>query len=326
VSAVIPAIPAAEEIARARAFLQEHIPFTRLLQAPSLTQRLGAPVYLKLESELPTGSFKLRGALYALASQIRENTVAEVVTSSTGNHGAAVAYAARAFGIPATIFLPAGANPAKRARIAALGARIVEDGVDISAAAEAATRYVHDTGAFYLDDVTNAYVPAATATIASEIAEQAPDARVMIVPMGDTALIRGMAAVARSRNPALRVTGVQAATAPAYTLSWKKGEPVVTESCDTIADGLATRIPIAPNVAAIRQLVDDIVLVSDTEMLSTMRHLLLNEHVIAEPAGAASTAAALQLGRLQEPTVLVVTGSNLSAAMLARLADQRDLS
>jgi threonine dehydratase len=314
------AIPGAKEVERARAFLREHIPITRLIEAPALSERLGARVYLKLESELPTGSFKLRGAMFALAAEHNDSAVHEVVTSSTGNHGAAVAYAAKALGIRATVFLPADANPAKRARIAALGARVVEAGRDISAAAESATAYARAAGAYYLDDITNPYVPAATATIASEIAEQAPDVRTLIVPMGDTALIRGMAAAAKSGNPPMHVLGVQAETAPAYQLSWKKGEVVITESCNTIADGLATRIPHDANVAAIRELVDDVILVSDDEMLGAMRHLLLNAHVVAEPAGAAATAAALQLGRLEQPTALVVTGSNLSSTMLDRLA------
>lgn len=318
------AIPGTQEIEHARAFLREHIPFTRLIAATTLSERLGAPVYLKLESELPTGSFKLRGALFALASQTRTSPVREVVTSSTGNHGAAVAYAARSLGVPATIFLPANANPAKRARIVAAGARVIEAGRDISAAAVSAQKYASETGAYYLDDITNPYVAAATATIASEITEQAPDVTTVIIPIGDTALIRGMGAVAKSRQPALRVIGVQAAAAPAYQLSWRKGDAVVTDTCDTVADGLATRIPYPPNVSAIRTLVDDIILVTDEDMLSAMRHLLLNAHVVAEPAGAAATAAALQLGQLDGPTALVVTGSNLSAAMLNRLASASD--
>jgi threonine dehydratase len=275
---------------------------------------------LKLESELPTGSFKVRGALYALAAQMRAAPVGSVVTSSTGNHGAAVAHAARTFGVPATIFLPENPNPAKRARIAALGAEIVEAGRDISSAATAARAHADASGAYYLDDITNPHVPAATACIAAEILEQAPDVRTIIVPMGDTALIRGIAAAAKAAQPARRVVGVQAERAPAYTLSWRAHDVISTDTCDTIADGLATRIPQIDNVRAITRLVDDIVLVSDEAIVAAMRRLLLDEHIVAEPAGAASTAAALQLQRLDGPATLVVTGANLSAAMLERLA------
>jgi len=116
--------------------------------APSLT-RDGASVYLKIESELPTGSFKVRGALYALHAEMGRKRVTEVVASSTGNHGAAVAWAAKSVGIAAKIFLPSGANPAKRSSIQALGAEIVEHGKDISDAAEGAEQYTRNSDAFF---------------------------------------------------------------------------------------------------------------------------------------------------------------------------------
>src|SRR5947209_2383034 len=122
-------------------FLKRHFAPTRLILAPSLTRDDGAGVYLKVESELPTGSFKVRGAVYALHAEMARRPVAVVVASSTGNHGAAVAWAAKSIGIPAKIFLPSGANPAKQSRICALGAEIVEHGKDISEAAEAAEQY-----------------------------------------------------------------------------------------------------------------------------------------------------------------------------------------
>ncbi|MBX6332738.1 MAG: pyridoxal-phosphate dependent enzyme, partial [Gemmatimonadaceae bacterium] len=127
-----PSLAAARD---AHALLRRDLPVTRLVTAPSLTAAARCEVYLKLESELPTGSFKPRGALYALAVNAARRSIREVTASSTGNHGAAVAFAAARLGIPATIFLPAAPNPVKRARIAALGARIVEVGGDDLAAA-----------------------------------------------------------------------------------------------------------------------------------------------------------------------------------------------
>ncbi|HYL69514.1 MAG TPA: pyridoxal-phosphate dependent enzyme, partial [Candidatus Limnocylindria bacterium] len=138
-----------EQIQRAAKVVRQHFAPTRLMKAPSLSQPSGAQVYLKLESEQPTGSFKVRGAVYALSARLERGAVAEVVASSTGNHGAAVAYAAKLLHIPARIFLPRGANPVKRAKIAALGAKIVEQGQDNSAAFDAVMAYSKREGVYF---------------------------------------------------------------------------------------------------------------------------------------------------------------------------------
>jgi|SRR5215469_5960817 len=301
----------------AHALLRRYFPTTRLVSAPSLSSKSGT-VYLKLESDLPTGSFKPRGALYALSVNMGRRQIDEVTACSTGNHGAAVAFAATQLGIPATIFLPTHPNPVKRARIAALGAKIVEEGADdLSAAFRQASAYAQKNGVYFLNDATDPDLPAGPATIALEILEQLPTTDTIAVPMGDTALIRGVAAAAKQISPAIKIIGVQAERAPAYYLSWKQGRSLSTETCDTIADGLATRTTDPANVQAIRSLVDDVVLVSDDQMLAAIRHLAIVEHIIAEPAGAAATAAlmhsALPPGR---DTVLLVTGANIPPDVL----------
>jgi len=137
--------------------------------------------------------------------------------------------------------------------------------------------------------------------------------------MGDTALVRGVAEAAKQRAPAVRITGVQSERAPSYALSWKAGRAVETEGCDTIADGLATRTPREDNVAAIRRLVDDVVLVSDEEMLDAIARLLVDEHLVAEPAGAAAFAAfAKARDPVPGPAVLLLTGANVEPAVLRR--------
>ena len=135
--------------------------------------------------------------------------------------------------------------------------------------------------------------------------------------MGDTALIRGMAAAAKQIAPLVKMVGVQAERAPSYYLSWKEGTVVGTKSCDTIADGLATRTPEEANVRDVKRLVDDVVLVSEEQMLRAIEVLLLEEHVLAEPAGAASTAALLQSSTgCGEHVALVVSGANISREVL----------
>lgn len=322
------ALPAVTEIERARAFLGQHLTPTRLVAAPSLTALVGRPVLLKLESDLPTGSFKVRGALYALWCQMQARPVSEIVASSTGNHGAAVAYAARQFDVPATIFLPCGANPAKRQRIADLGARIVECGRDISDAATAAVEHASgNDDIYYLNDATDRVLPAGPGTMAWEILEQCPECAEIYVPVGDSALIRGVAAAVRASRPAVRVIGVQAEAAPSYYLSWREGGVVMTETCNTIADGLATRNPVMANVLAVREAVADMRLVTEQQMLSAIERLATDEHVVAEPAAAATVACLLSgLGDAVcgPPTssagaiVLLITGGNIAPDLQSR--------
>ena len=310
--------PSLATIREAQKFLAKYFAETRLIAAPFLSQHSAKNVYLKLETELPTGSFKVRGACYALAQRMKKQAVREVIASSTGNHGAAVAYAAKEFGIAARIFLPANPNPVKRGRIAALGAAIVESGgVDLASAFRLAAEYAKQPGVYFLNDATDLDLPAGPATIACEILERLPKASAIVVPMGDTALVRGIAAAAKQTAPRVRIIGVQAERAPAYYLSWKEGRVVGTETCNTIADGLATRTPEPANVRDVRELVDDVVLVSEEQMLAAIAILLTEEHVVAEAAGAASTAALLKAGEgCGDFPVLLVSGANVPREVL----------
>lgn len=306
-------------VSQARALLGRYLPVARLVAAPSLSRVTGANVLLKLECELPTGTFKPRGALYALSVNLARRKISEVIACSTGNHGAAVAYAAKLLGVPARIFLPANPNPVKRAKIAELGEEIVEaGGADQVAAFQGASEYAKKEGVYFLNDATDPDLPAGPATIACEIFEQQLDVDEIYVPMGDTALIRGVAAAAKHLSPKVRIIGVQAERAPSYYLSWKEGQAIGTDTCDTIADGLATRTPDEQNVREIRELVDDVRLVSEEQMLRAIRHLLLEEHVVAEPAGAAATAALMQSVEKGRNIVALVSGGNIAPEVLRR--------
>src|ERR1700740_3819249 len=164
---------------------------------------------------MPTGSFKVRGAIYALSLQQQRGGTREVVASSTGNHGAAVAYAAQLLGWKARIFLPEKNNPVKRKNIERLGAVIEEHGkLDLAGAFEAASAYAQRTGAFFLNDATDEDLPAGHGTIACEMFEQQPDIDAIYVPMGDTALIRGLAEAAKQISHNVRIVGVQSERAP----------------------------------------------------------------------------------------------------------------
>lgn len=331
----MPSPSAGHEVDAARALLARHFGPTPLAPAPSLS-RSGRDVLLKIESGLPTGSFKVRGAIYALSVNAARRQLREVVAASTGNHGAAVAHAGSLLGIAATIFLPASPNPVKAARILELGARIVEGGVDLSAAIDAAVEYcgppLAGSDRFFLHDAADPDIPLGTATIGAEIVEHLPAVDAIYVPMGDTALIRGVALAAKRLKPSIRIVGVAARGAPVYERSWRSGHALDTASAETIADGLAVRRPLAPNVVAIRALVDDVRLVSDEEILDAMAWLIAREQVTAEPAGAATTAAWLaeSAGRVRPdmpqasgPCVLLVTGGNVAPEVAASVDARR---
>jgi threonine dehydratase len=304
--------PDLSTLREAQKLLRHYFGVTPLVKASSLA-RADAEVWLKIETGLPTGSFKPRGALFVLATTLQQRKIEEVTACSTGNHGAAVTFAAKALGVQATIFLPENPNPVKRRKIEELGARIVMTGsADLSETSRHVIQYSARPGVYFLNDATDPDLPAGPGTIGLEILDQLPGVTAVVVPMGDTALIRGVGAAIKQVAPAVKIIGVQAAQAPAYCLSWRAGNVVATETCDTCADGLANRIPDAANVAAIRQVVDEVVLVSEEGMIQAIRHMHFHEGVLAEPAGAATTAAWLDGWAGKGKVVLLVTGANLS--------------
>ncbi len=339
-----------QRILDAQSLLARYFGPTRIARAASLSSP-ARNVFLKIETGLPTGSFKVRGAIYALSMKLAGRDglkavppVSEVVCASTGNHGAAVAYAAQQLGIRATIFLPARPNLVKAARILELGARLVEAGADLSDAIDAAEAYAAREAAFFLHDARDPDVPAGAGTIGLEIVDQLPAVDVVYVPMGDTALIRGVASAVKQRRSSVRIVGVVAERAPAYLLSWQKvvqafrpadgadlkvrttsaADVVETATCDTIADGLAIRRPLAANVRQIRELVDDVIAVSEQEMMGAIERLYTQEQVIAEPAGAAAVAALLKQSTAAGTIVALVTGGNLAPDLRLKLIGGND--
>jgi threonine dehydratase len=310
------------QVRAAQSLLRDVVPESRLVLSEKLSRQNGGSVYLKLENEGPTGSFKVRGAYHAIGTRKMPlgGPLPGVTTASTGNHGAAVAYAASKLRIPARIYLPQNPNPAKRARITQLGAEIVEIGQFLEETRLHAATFAEQSGWYNIVDGIDPEMLAGTATIACEIVDKQSDVEVIFVPVGDSTLIRGLAFAAKQLRPAIRIVGVQAERAPAYALSFAKGHAISTDTSDTIADGLCVRDALEDNVKQIQGLVDEFVLVGEDEMLTAMRYLHEEENVTAEPAGAATTAAFLKTrascaGRV---AVLLVTGSNVSRELLSR--------
>jgi threonine dehydratase len=316
-----------ERVRAAQSALRQVVPESRLAGTDKLSGQGGGWVYLKLESEGPAGSFKVRGAYHAIDVRQKQTNgkLPGVVTSSTGNHGAAVAYAASRLHIRSRIYLPENPNPAKRARIADFGGEIIEVGKFLEETRRHAAKFADESGWYNIVDGSDPEMLPGTATIACEILDKLTRTDVIFVPVGDSTLIRGVAFAAKQLRPEIKIVGVQAEHAPAYALSFAKGHGVSTDSSDTIADGLAVRETSEENVREIATLVDEFVLVSEEEMLKAMRHLMIEEHVIAEPAGAATTAAFLKNAPryANKMAVLIVSGSNATEELLLRALQTR---
>jgi threonine dehydratase len=322
-TATAPAMPLTmQRVRAAQEILRSVVPESRLAVSATLSKSAGAPVLFKLECEGPTGSFKVRGAYHAIHVR-QEQSVGKlpgVVTSSTGNHGVATAYSASLLRLPARIYLPENPNPAKKARIAEFPAEIVEAGKFLEETRKHATQFAQESGWYNIVDGIDLGMLPGTATIACEILDQLGGVDVIFVPVGDSTLIRGVAFAAKQLRPEIRIVGVQAERAPAYALGFAKGHAISTDSSDTIADGLSVRDAIEENVRQMAGLVDEFVLVTDDEMLGAMRHLLNEEQVVAEPAGAATTAAFLKSAAAyaNKTVVLLVTGANVSEEIRRR--------
>lgn len=287
--------PTFRDVLAARRVIAHHLRPTPLLRAAGLSEALGCTAYVKCENLQPTGAFKIRGGLNLMARLSPEERARGVVTASTGNHGQSIAYAAREVGCRATIFAPEGANELKVAAMRRLGAEVVLTGRDFDEARLACEAEAARRGARYVHSANEPLLIAGVATATLEMLTEAPEVDVIVVPIGAGSGACGACIVGKAINPDLRVIGVQAAGAPAFYRSFHSGHLAETESIDTFADGLATRTAFELPFRILRERLDDVVLVSDDEMRAAMALLLEQAHLVAEGAGAASTAAALKL-------------------------------
>jgi threonine dehydratase len=310
--------PTFADVLRARRIVSHYLPRTPILPSLSLSKLLGFRLHFKFENHQPIGAFKVRGGLNLVSSLQTAERARGVITASTGNHGQSIAYAARAFGIRAVIVVPEISNPDKIESMVNLGAEIVFCGQDFEDARLKAEQTARDQGMYYVHPANEPLLIAGVGTYGLEIIEDLPEVQTIIVPIGAGSGICGTSIVAKSINPQIRIIGVQAERAPSVYWSWRQQRLVETPSCDTFAEGLATRTAFELPLSIMRDLVDDIVLVSEDELKHAIVLLLEKAHTIAEGAGAASTAAAIKLkDRLQGQTVAcVLSGGNLPLSTL----------
>lgn len=284
----------------------------------TLSARLGVNIVLKVECINPIRSFKGRGTDY-LMHRIGDQPNG-FVCASAGNFGQGMAYAARKRSQRLTVFAAVAANPLKVSRMRSLGAEVVLAGADFDAAKLAAKAHASETGAFYVEDGLLPEIAEGAGTIALELARMDESLEAIFVPLGNGSLINGIGTCFRQLSPATRVVGVCAEGAPSMELSWLAGKPVSTESAATIADGIAVRVPILEALVAMRATVDEVMLVSDEEMLDAMKMLFLETGLVVEPAGAAGLAAAAKR-RTELEGLRVATpicGGNLTGDQIRR--------
>jgi threonine dehydratase len=292
---------------------------TPLVESQWLSNRVGAEVRLKLESLQVSNSFKARGAINALKRLVEQGgPLPEVVTASAGNHGRAMAWAAERCGLRAIIFTPREAPRAKLDAISRHGANLQAIGDDYEHAERLALEYARTSGARFVSPYNDDDVIAAAGTTAVEILELWPDVETIVVPVGGGGLISGVAIVVRAMKPGARVIGAEAAASRAFTAARAAGHLVHVEVTPTIADGLAGNAEADTRTwPYIRDLVDDVVPVSEADLLTGIRTLLADEHLVAEGAGIAA-AAAVAAGQTPSGrrTAVIVSGANIDLARL----------
>jgi threonine dehydratase len=307
----------------ARRALEGRVHRTPIEASPALSDAANAPVFLKLESHQLTGSFKIRGAYFVLSQLSAAERERGIVTCSAGNHGKAMAYVARALGVPAEIHVPRDVDQTKYDAMLALGARVVRadfegyDDTEQVAQAEAARSGRPFLTAF--DDVR--ILAANGGTLAAEIVEDCPEARTFLVPVGGGGMSGGLAFYVKTALPDSRVIGCQHEGSPALALSLERGEAVVRlPAFTTTAAGLEGGIG-RIGFAVLRSRIDGVALISEAEIFDAVRFMLERHQYLIEPSSAVTVAAILtgKAGRLASPTVAVISGRNVALPTLRRI-------
>jgi len=315
-----------DTLEEAAALVYRVVPPTPQYCWPLLSRRLGAELWVKHENHTPIGAFKIRGGLvYLDAVRRSQPDIHGVVTATTGNHGQSIALAATQLRVDATIVVPFGNSIEKNRAMAGFGARLVEAGHDFQAAFEHAMELAEREKRHFIPS----YDPLLVRGVASyglELFRAIPDLDVVYVPIGLGSGISGVIAAREALSLSTEIVGVVAANAPTYALSFAAGAPVSTNSADTMAGGLAVRVPNPEALDIIRRSAARIVTVSEAEMRSAMRILFSDTHNVAEGAGAAALAAAFQeRGRLAGKRVAVIqSGGNIDRALFAEVLAEQD--
>ena len=309
--------PTAEAIAASRRLVADYMDPVPVREEAAFSDAYGAEVFVRYEFLNPVGSFKMRGALTLVDRLYRTPGTKHIVTCSTGNHGSAMAYACKLFGLPITVGVPVDCDRRKVELIREFGAELEFAGRDLDETKALLRDVSTDAGSVFIEDGSVPEVVAGTATIGAELIETLPGVEAVIVPIGNGALIGGIGTAIRMVKPDVRIVGVQAEAAPCMALSFEAGRPVDTDDCNTFAGGVAVRVAIPEAVELVNAVTDEIVLVSDADMKRAMVEYHRHTGYLPEGAGAASLAA---LSRYRNrfsgsKLCLIATGANVDPAL-----------
>ena len=295
---------------------------TPLLYSPYISHKIQARVHLKLENFQPIRVFKIRGATNKIKNCPEGKTI---VAASSGNHGYAVAYVCNLLGRSAIVFVPEGANPDKVRAIKDCKAELRQVGRTFEEAYEEAARFCKTTDAILVHAYDDPMIMAGQGTVGLEILEDNPEVDTVVVPIGGGGLIGGTAFALKNLKRSIRIVGVQSENAPSMLQALRLGRPVRVELKPTLADGMFIGLATETMLQVVKECVDEIVLVSDSDLEKAILTMLKTDHVLAEPCGAASVAAIMNgsVGNGRE-IVAVVSGGNIAISYLSRLL-QSDL-
>ena len=299
---------------------------TPLLSSGTLEDRFGGRILLKAESLQRTGSFKLRGALAKLASLERPTGV---VSGSAGNHAQSLAYAARARGVPCVVFMPREASVAKVAAVGAYGGTVVLRGEAVDECIAAAREHAAATGDTFVHPFDDQDVIIGQGTLGIELLDDVPDLAMVILPLGGGGLASGVAGAIKLARPQVRIVAVQAEAAAAFPASLAAHEPIAARSVITIADGIAVKRPGELTLALVERWVDEVCVVADDDIAEAMVLMLERAKLVVEGAGAVGVAALLAGTVKPAPsgtTVVVLSGGNVDAALLALVAQRHEVA
>jgi threonine dehydratase len=306
-------VPTLSDVLSARRQIAPYLRPTPLYAYPALSELVGAETWVKHENHQPIGAFKVRGGVNLVSRLDDAERRRGVVTASTGNHGQSISFAGRLFGVRAVVCVPEGANPVKLASMRALGGELVEHGRDFDEARENAEALAAEHGYRYIHSGNEPHLIAGVGTHTLEILEEQPEIDVVIVPIGGGSGAAGACIAAKSIRSSIEVIGVQSDAAPAAYRSWAS-RSLLEDRMATRAEGLATRVAFELPQQILWEQLDDFVLVGEDDLERAVLLMLEHTRNLAEPAGAAPLAAALQLrDRLAGKRVaLILSGGNIS--------------
>ncbi|MDE1853090.1 MAG: threonine/serine dehydratase [Thaumarchaeota archaeon] len=318
-------LPTLHDIEAAEARIRKYIAPTPLEYSKGISDLLGREAYVKLETSLPIHVFKIRGALNKLLTMTDSELKDGVITASSGNHGLAIAYASKLFGVRATICVPENVNPQKLMAIEEQGAEVIRSGTGYDQAYDNAITIAQKRGLAFVSAFDDRDIIAGQGTCGLEITRQLPSLDSAVVAIGGGGLISGIATAVKETLPKVHMYGAETVAIPSMYESLRSGRRVRVEPKPTIADGMQSAIPGELTFEAARKYLDKVGLVTDLELEDAIYDLLTLVRILAEPAGASPLAAmkGSLKGEPGEKTVLVISGGNISVDLLRSILTRR---